>query len=98
DERIGEDQDLAAVGRVGERLDVAGHGGVENYLATNRSRRPERAAGHLGAVLQQQLHCYRGVHARTSDRAKQRKWVAAVRENRSVAKNLDAVNNSRSSK
>jgi hypothetical protein len=35
DERIGEDENLAAVQRIGERFDVAGHGGVENHLATD---------------------------------------------------------------
>ena len=69
DERVGEDEDLAAVRRVGERLDVAGHPGVEDHLAADRPRRPERTAGHLRAVLQQELHRYGSVHARTSDRA-----------------------------
>ena len=71
DQRVGEDEDLAAVRRVGERLDVAGHPGVEDHLAADRPRRPERTAGHLRAVLQQELHRYGSVHARTSDRAKQ---------------------------
>ena len=71
DQRVGEDEDLAAVRRVGERLDVAGHPGVEDHLAADGPRRPEGAAGHLRAVLEQELHRYGSVHARTSDRAKQ---------------------------
>jgi hypothetical protein len=70
DERIGEDEDLAAVRRVGKRLDVSGHGRVEDHLAADRPRRPERTAGHLRAVLQHQLHCHASVHTRTSDQAK----------------------------
>jgi len=30
--------------RVGESLDVAGHGGVENHLATDRISRPQKVA------------------------------------------------------
>ena len=41
DERIGEHEDLAAVGRIGERFDVTGHPGVEDDLAADRPRRPK---------------------------------------------------------
>ena len=84
DQRVGEDEDLAAVRRVGERLDVAGHPGVEDHLAADGPRRPERAAGHLRAVLQQELHRYGSVHARTSDRAKQRVGCGTVPSRRLV--------------
>src|SRR5262249_44656537 len=72
DEWIGEDEDLAAVRRVGKRLDVSGHGGVEDHLTADRPRPPERTAGHLRAVLQQELHRDGSVPARTSDLAKQK--------------------------
>ena len=41
-ERVGEDQDLASVRRVGKALGIAGHGGVEHDLASARMLATER--------------------------------------------------------
>ena len=44
DQRVGEDDDLAGVGGVGDRLLVAGHRGVEDDLAGDRARRAPQAS------------------------------------------------------
>ena len=56
DQRIGEDDDLARVGGVGDRLLVAGHRGVEDDLAGDRRRRaPQAQPVEPGPVLEQQV-------------------------------------------
>ena len=55
-ERIGEDQDLAGIGWVGQRLDVAGHAGVEDDLARHRRLCSIPLAPEQGAVLEGEGH------------------------------------------
>ncbi len=55
DQRVGEDDDLAAVAGVGDRLLVAGHRGVEDDLAGGGDRRAGGLAVEAGAVLEQQV-------------------------------------------
>ena len=63
DQRIGEDDDLARVGGVGDRLLVAGHRGVEDDLAGDRpgvGRRARRRSGSRPrAGGSQRAHCWR---------------------------------------
>ena len=51
-QRVGEDEDLAGVGGIGEHLLVAGHRGGEDDLAVAAAHGPERPAGEGGAVFQ----------------------------------------------
>ena len=53
--RVGEDDDLAAVAGVGDRLLVAGHGGVEHDLAPAVLECADEVAVEALAVLQQQV-------------------------------------------
>lgn len=52
DERVGEDEDLASVRWVRQRLWVADHRSVEDHLAGDRFVSPKRVALHLGAILE----------------------------------------------
>ena len=54
DVRCGHRHDLAGVGRVGQRLLVAGHAGVEDHLAERLAVRAEPGPAERGAVLQDQ--------------------------------------------
>src|SRR5262245_62323752 len=47
------------------RVQVQGLVVVEDHLAAHEPRRPECMAGHLGAVLEQELNRCGSVHART---------------------------------
>ena len=55
-ERIREDQDLAGIRRVSQRLDVAGHAGVEDDFARYIGLRPITLAPEQGAVLECKGH------------------------------------------
>jgi len=50
-QRLGEDEDLAAVGRVGHRLGVSNEGGGEDCLARDVGLSTERLAGEDRAIL-----------------------------------------------
>ena len=65
DQRVGEDDDLAGVGGVGDRLLVAGHRGVEDDLAGDRLDWPQALAVEAGPVLEQDV----GAHAATPRRS-----------------------------
>ena len=54
DVRIGERDDLPAVGRVGENFLIARHGGVEHHFAGRIAFGADRAAVEDGAVLERQ--------------------------------------------
>ena len=51
DQGVGHGDDLAGVGRIGEDLLVAGHGGVKDYLPPGLTRPGKRAAGKNQAVF-----------------------------------------------
>jgi hypothetical protein len=55
DQRVGENDDLAGVGGVGDRLLVAGHRGVEDDLAGNRAVVPAGEPVEPRSVLEQQV-------------------------------------------
>ena len=55
DQRVGEDDDLARVGGVGDGLLVAGHRGVEDDLAGDRVGVADEIAVEAEAVLEQQV-------------------------------------------
>jgi hypothetical protein len=55
DQRVGEDDDLARVGGVGDRLLVAGHRGVEDDLAGDGLRMGAGEAVEADAVLEQEV-------------------------------------------
>ncbi len=60
DVRRGHHDHLAVVGRVGQRLLVAGHAGVEHRLAEGLPHRPERPAAEGAAVLQNEQSRWAG--------------------------------------
>ena len=63
-ERIGEHHELASIGGVGQRLGIAGHGGVEHHFACHRPFVAERFAVELCAVIQKEgyfTHCIFGM-------------------------------------
>ena len=60
DQRVREDDDLTGVARVGDRLLVARHGGVEDHLARADIGGAHGLAVKAGAVLEQQVG---GAHA-----------------------------------
>lgn len=53
DEGVGEDEDLATVGRVRQGLGVADHAGVEHHLAGDRGVGPERPGLEGGGAIGQ---------------------------------------------
>ena len=57
DVREGEGQDLAHVGRVGQDLLIARHGGVEDHLAQGRSDRPDSDSLKDRAVCKRENAC-----------------------------------------
>ncbi len=59
DQRIGEHEDLPAIGRIGEGLGIADHPGVEDDLAGHGARGPERFAGDGEAVLEHESSGHR---------------------------------------
>ena len=54
DERIAHDDSLSGIGRIGENLLIAGHGGVENHFAHAVVRRSDGLAFKHGAVAKNQ--------------------------------------------
>ncbi len=58
DQREGEGHDLAAVGRIGERLRVADHAGVEHHFARHRAPGAEAAAAEYRAVFEDELRVH----------------------------------------
>jgi hypothetical protein len=54
DQRIGHGHDLAFIGRIGENLLVARHGGIETNLAARRGGGAEAFAMEHGAIFQSQ--------------------------------------------
>src|SRR5207244_3577391 len=53
-QRIGEGDDLAAVGRIGKHFLIAGHAGVEHHFAARLAERPEGFASEDAAILEGQ--------------------------------------------
>jgi hypothetical protein len=51
DQRIREGDDLTAVGGIGDRLLIAGHGGVEDHLTGGVHVRPDRLPVKAGPVF-----------------------------------------------
>ena len=72
DQRVGHDDDLARIGRVGADLLVARLAGVDDEVAAGRDRRPERHALEDGAVLQREEGRPGIADARVDDRARAR--------------------------
>ena len=70
DQRIGHDDDLAGIRRVGADLLVAGLRGVHDEVAAGRHRRPERDPGEDGAVLEGEQGRAESPDAGVDDRAR----------------------------
>ena len=83
DQRVGEDDDLARVGGVGDRLLVAGHRGVEDDLADRLAGVADEIAVEAEPVLEQQVCGFgRFRHQEATPREKERRrkatWPAAT--------------------
>ncbi len=63
DKRVGQDEDLAGVGRIGQHLLIAGHAGAEHDLTIGMPRRAQRVAAEHGAVFKDEtcvIHRFSG--------------------------------------
>ena len=78
DVRVGQGDDLARIGRVGQDLLVSRHGGVEHHLARRRAGRADGNAPKHGAVLESQDSGCRHGYLRRSDQLLARATTAGV--------------------
>ena len=77
DQRVGRDDDLPGVRRVGQHLLVAGHGGVEDDLAEGVGLGAEGAAGVRGAVFEDEVGWAEGHSHYQSSRGSERRCICA---------------------